>query len=256
VNHFERLIRRAMLRPAVRPGAAVVDPFERTDAWPLDTPAEIASTPPVAEPVSPVARPALPSPLAVAAPDPRLVPINESTPAAPITEQILSAEPVAIVPPQEPIAHPIDRTPVVAPPALTAVERDAAALAHADAFLRTLGVQVPASPAPDLIPALPPPPGEIAARARPVPDVSRGPQQISPPAPPPDPPSAPPPPPRMDPVETVNQPRDGTTDPAPRAHPPVVTREILLVDRSVARRAPGAPGTAGVGSPHIGLGQL
>ena len=145
MNHFERLILRALATPRHRrPG--VFDPFEQVAEWPLDPLETAPAAPPAATPLMSArehpAPPGTPVPEARAtapalAPEPvlpgsRPAPVlPASPPQAPgATVQVLAA-------PTSPAQHA-----ATAPPVPTAH-----AQAHADAFMRAMGIQgIPAAP--------------------------------------------------------------------------------------------------------------
>ncbi len=254
MNYFERLVRRARLMPAARPGAPLIDPFENVAEWPLETPA-----------------------VSVAADAPRELPIaaRVQTIEPEIIERILPpahvpAMPGALEGPSQPA--PVD-TIVVTPPAtqpvLPALVQESppapirdlnptpppALLTMADTFMRGLGARLPddAARPEDSIPIAP---LLTESRQGVVAPTSKLPQaqRVSPP---------------------ISQPRhisdrvadseahvESTGAPAPSAarqqNPQptriVETQRVVLVENSasVSRHAP----IGGGGAPHFGLGQL
>jgi hypothetical protein len=176
-----------------------------------------------------------------------------------MTRELSSPDPIVLAPPLPGIARSDADEPRLAPPAIPPLATDSAALAHADAFLHSLGVRVPDLPSERAARLVTLPEERAAERGDPEGPARRGPQLISPPASPhtaPVAPATPSPPPLPDPGDGLNQQRGQASEPGVRGRAAVVTREILLVDRAVAGRDHRGQATAGVGSPHIGLGQL
>jgi hypothetical protein len=256
VNYFERLVRRATLRPAERAGAGVVDPFERTEDWPLDAPRRDAPRLPSKKEPSPMLQ-VKPAACEPATQDDRGSVRADITPAAPaaagetrfmtaitnVVEQTTTL--------QGPNVHP-ERVSIQPP------TPEAAALAHADAFLRGLGVPVPDGSSEVHAAVVPPAPVTAPAdRNRQAPVIDR-PHVINAPVPPREAPVAAERerPSAMESPQRASAREERASEPAPRARPPAVTREIVVIERGGALRDDGAKATPGVGSPHIGLGQL
>ena len=255
MNYFERLARRARLQPSVRPGVLFEDPFEQTADWPLETPVAAAPAPvPYPAPL-----PNNPQQMTSAiAPTPELD--NRPEPAA--LDQLAPPPRAEAIEPM-PVADAIDREHIVSTEEHS-VELEAetppmaalSPLAHADAFLRTLGVRVPGLP--EARPQVSPPPAtthEAAVRTHDA-SVAERPQVLAPPEPFHQPSTVEPRP--EAPLEPAAEPepREGADIPRP-VRQSVATREVVVIEhRSSAQRSGHRRPISGVGAPHVGLGQL
>jgi hypothetical protein len=258
MNYFERLLRRALLRPASAPGAALDDPFTAVAEWKLDMP----MAKPEGEAAAPVA-----AVERVIETERRALPPGEERPVA--------ASPAAQTPAdvlQPPSALLGDASPQmaqstletiptqpagdgVAPATLIAPQREALALA--DAFMRSIGVQ---SQLRDLAPepARHPEAARPSAAAMPEEESARVPRS-SPVVPAPPPPPAPAP--RSDSLSGAKAPasspksrRETRAETAPRTRTVVETRQVVVERKASPRREDS--GVTGGGSPRFGLGQL
>ena len=254
MTYFERLVRRARMQPARRPGDPFPDPFEQTDTWPLDVPQSTESPKPAAAlpaaAIQPQTSPADRTVVAEAAAmsPPIAAPAPHAVPADVTSREVLSSE----------ISR--ERTEVEVMSVETVREavasEIAAPLAHADAFLRSLGVRIPAlEPLPEIAsapptapqpaslpadrPARPSRPQVLAPLALPQPAPAR--QATSPAAPDVD-------------ARVAAPPREEAARTASR--PIVTTREVHVIDRRATARDSGSRPSSGVGAPHVGLGQL
>ena len=257
MNYFDRLVRRAVLQPARRPGAPLVDPFETVAEWPLDPPRAHNSIP---DPHAGAA-PAVPtSPLTpTAAPLVSPVAHRPAPPEAPPTSARL--EPV-LPPPPEPPPVQIARTPDEIPRAQRRGATEATnapavlpPLQVADRFLERLGVRVPEAP-------------RIAERqaerlSSPAPSI--GPAHAPAAAPLRHPPIVPaPPPPATRAAEPAEAARanaatlagDDAGTPVAAARPAAVPREVVVVERHAVAMESRTRPRVGAGAPHFGLGQL
>jgi FHA domain-containing protein len=254
VNYFERLIRRALLETPAEAGGALLDPFENEAPFSLDHPAQ---------------KPASPWPARFAAPPPA---ISEAAFVESLTrnetqhtvEVIAPSAPVVPLPEIESTKLPAEaRThTAVAMPAVPAP------LAHADAFMRALGVAVPVG---DEAPPAAITPPAIAPRTPPsptvTPPVSRvdsqpGPAAQAEPLQPPPPPD---PPPRAarevaraptTTVAPVHEPRSEPTAKPARAAPVPSVRETVRVVHVVEKRGGASVAQSSAVSPAFGAGQL
>jgi hypothetical protein len=155
MNHFARLLRRALAQPRHLP-ETLFDPFEQVAPWPLESPVSQrapAGDAPQGTPVHAVP-PEVP---------PLLPPTAARQPAPPAAADIPNAPRTAAP------AGPADRPALPAPPerapaAVTQPAPEPSPLARADAFMRSLGVTVPerAAAPPQAHPPLPAAPAAAA----------------------------------------------------------------------------------------------
>jgi hypothetical protein len=256
VNYFERLLRRALLRPRAGGPAVFSDPFENVEEWPL-SPLEspplsraIAAAPatPAAEPVRPELLPEVPPAIAMA-----------PTVADPETTRHAPAVPVLALPAVgaerehavAPAPLPVPLEPAIPAPLPLGLER-------ADEFMRVLGIAVPGTAASaHFEPPLPAPPAPAAL----------APEEEQAPVPAPQvqivmPPASTPPPLLSAEASTAEaaavaraelSARDGGREAARPAQTIVERRQVVVVEKAVAQ---GEGAVGGGGSPRFGLGQL
>lgn len=256
MNHFERLIARALAHPAGESGRRFLDPFEASAPWPLDeVVATLARTETPLQPAPPAA-PAAPTvapPTVIASP----IPSPATLDALPTTT---AAMPREAAPPAAAVAPtPAHATPPVAPSrSAPPATREPSPLAAADRFMSALGVRVPdaVSAAASVEPTPPAPPVALAQPRRAPARSDALPQQVSPP---PAPTLAPP---RARSIAGTDAAAPAARDDAgepdrrdPQRSPSVVeTRHVIVVERPATERSARTIATAG--APHFGLGQL
>lgn len=268
MNYFERLVRRALRRPADAPGTAMPDPFENVADWPLEVPPVTSSVP---APSAESSRPHLSErdrtiDRGRAQQAAQMAPSAAAQPIAPPHERALpntqSRRPD--VPPADRTIEP--RTPVPPPP--NSPGHHTPGLQVADAFMQSIGVAVPGvhtvhsqvrvrSPLPmkdreverTAMPAEPPR-AQVVPRAPRPPDVrtisSRpsAPDQARRPAGDPELPVA---------DRLAAQAATGALT-APGSRMQTETRRVVIVERQSGERE--TEPMAGGGAPHFGLGQL
>src|SRR5437588_1840476 len=151
MNYFERLVRRALLRPASTPGQALDDPLAAVTEWQLETPA--AKPAPAVTPPETTADPIELAVLETAALKERPLTARDARPLVRSADDArpallsIAAAPIVDAPPEVAQAQPAAQPAVLT---TTQIEPQKDALARADAFMRNLGVQselpVPATP--------------------------------------------------------------------------------------------------------------
>jgi hypothetical protein len=258
MNYFDRLLRRALLRPASTPGAALDDPFATVVEWPLEAPA--AKPPPAVTPaettvaaieLAAVGTPSLKERPLIAR---DASPLIRSADKTPPTQPPAASSPLVDAPREVALAQPAADAALLA---ATEIGPQEDALAIADAFMRSCGVksQLPEPATPRQPEAVTSPTNVVPAQAkRPEPAPSSA--QIAPPA---TRPLALPVRPVARAARKSNAPpraerREAAPEQTVRTRTVVETRHIL-----VERGAGGSgaePSVSGGGSPRFGLGQL
>lgn len=256
MNYFERLVRRALVRPASASGAALDDPFETVAHWQTETPA--GKPAPHAAPLQEAVRPPLDPASEATVP----AVIRPAAQAAAVADVPFPLPPsTAAASPLPPLSRGADETPPAplpedAPPRATRIAPPVDALALADAFMRSLGAQsqLP-EPAPEAASQLPSASAPVPT-TRPAPPALAPQAQVVPPAAPPP----PVPPPRV--ARAVEKHQAPAPEPAgqgpreaARTRTVVETRHVV-VERAASTDATRTNMPAGGGSPRFGLGQL
>jgi len=255
MNYYERLVRRALMRPAAV-GEPLHDPFEETGPWELEQ----------AVPVSLPNRPAaIQTTIEVRTHTREVIEQGRASPAMPLPEILPPAEParepsVILVPPEVKPSEPpaFEQVGVAASEIPAEVQPPPGeALEAADVFMRSLGVRVPETnrapndvPLPDVAP-----PVEKAVPLIEGPPRSQAQQRLQPP---------------MAPVLEIPVARRveicveeplrfrGVPEPEREARRPaptvVETRRVVVVEKRSATIEGAVP--SGAGAPRFGLGQL
>jgi hypothetical protein len=256
MNYFERLVRRVVQQPAQRAGAGLYNPFEQVAEWPLKM---LPSDAPAAAPglAAPVAQSAIPTPaesgreaVATPGPDPAPAAASELRPAVSASAMLAAAQERR--PRRPPDVDPEPHRSVAVSPANHAAPQ----LGHADEFLRSLGVAVPELPpaASIAVPAVPhvapsPHPPELASPQRQTTIAA-----ITPPTSPSAPTARPAP--AVSETQRSARRERATTEPSPSHQAVPQRREVVIVERLRGSTGSAPAGRLGVGSPHVGLGQL
>jgi ribonuclease E len=258
MNYFERLVRRALLRPASTPGKALDDPFATVAQWPLETPAP--KPPPAVTPaettvaaieLASVGTPSRKERPLIARDAP---PPIRSADEAPPTQRPAASSPLVDTPREVALAEPAADAALLA---ATEIEPKSDALATADAFMRSLGAksQLPEPATPRQLEAVTSPTNVVPAQTKQPEPAPSSAQIVSPAARP-----------LALPVRPVAR-AARKFDAPPRAERREAAREQTVRTRTVVetrqilveRGAGGSgaePSVSGGGSPRFGLGQL